>query len=102
MTYQAPLADIGFTLKYGAGFGPALEERREFIKHADSYRGPGDSKERPSVNLIFHFLLRLLSGGKSAKGAAPGTTLLAPSFSERKTPGPCRLFPDEPRRRGGE
>jgi acyl-CoA dehydrogenase len=26
MTYQAPLADIGFALKHGAGLGPAIEE----------------------------------------------------------------------------
>ena len=26
MTYQAPLADIGFALKYGAGLAPAVEE----------------------------------------------------------------------------
>ena len=26
MTYQAPLADIGFALKYGAGLGPAIDE----------------------------------------------------------------------------
>ena len=26
MNYQAPLADIGFALKYGAGLGQAIEE----------------------------------------------------------------------------
>jgi 3-(methylsulfanyl)propanoyl-CoA dehydrogenase len=26
LTYRAPLADIGFALKYGAGFAPAIEE----------------------------------------------------------------------------
>src|SRR5512137_1412118 len=35
-----------------AGFGSALEERREFIEYADPDRGPGDSKKRPSVHLI--------------------------------------------------
>jgi hypothetical protein len=37
-----------------AGFGPALEERREFIKHADPDRCSRDSEKRPSVYFVFH------------------------------------------------
>ena len=47
-------------------------------------------------------VLDLLAGGKSANGSAPGTTLLAPSFSRGETPGACRLFPQAARRRGRE
>ena len=34
--------------------GPALEERREFIKHADPDRCSRDSEKRPSVYFVFH------------------------------------------------
>ncbi len=37
-------------------FGAMGQERRELVDNADAERHSGDSQERPSIYLVFHFV----------------------------------------------
>jgi hypothetical protein len=76
---------VGLTLK--------LQERREFVEHADPDRRSRDSEKRPSIHSIFHFLFPFLIAGASALWHDVRNQ--ASCASPSKTRWACRLFPFE-------